>query len=316
MHIRRALIWILSTLSVFFIGDLICRLIVSCHLDNDSMDGIYGPVDHALRHFDDDIVILGSSVAVYNISAKAIEDSLGLKTYCAGAVGQSMDFHLIMLRAIVSQHKPETVILNIVPQNLCDASKKSMKHNKYLLPYYGMGIDGIDDALTESDRVEKALLSLYAYRFNHIWTRLLLYDVFRDDKARQQGSYTQGIPDRFPDYGYLGGDMAVSDYILTRLHKIIGICNDNGIDLIVTMAPLCALPPVGVDELTASKQCKAMARELGFAFYDDTRLPPFDRDSTLYHDWLHLNVNGTEIYTDTIIARIKAMRTNRRSALL
>ena len=307
MHIRRALIWTISTISVFLTCDFICRLIVTRMIGTDSMEGIYGPVDHALRHCDDDILILGSSVAVYDLSAPGLEDSLGMKTFCAGAVGQSLDYHLTLLKAITAIHRPKVIILTLIVQNLDNPHKTSLKHNKYLRPYFGMGIEPIDSVLTDGDCIETTMLSLYSYRLNHIWTRIVLYSLFDDDKARKNGSYTQPVPEVFPNYGYLPDDIIMSDYIKNQLHTFADICNRNGIHLIVTLAPLCALPPAGIAELSAVKQCRQMSIADNFTFYDDTFLPPFDNDSTLYHDWLHLNVNGTKIYTDTLVARLSSI---------
>ena len=77
----------------------------------------------------------------------------------------------------------------------------------------------------------------------------------------------------------------------------------NGVELTVVFAPRCVDRSIGTH--TVVEQVRELSGKYGFRFYDDTFLSPFDEVDTLFYDDRHVNINGSVIYTDSIINRLR-----------
>ena len=48
-----------------------------------------------------------------------------------------------------------------------------------------------------------------------------------------------------------------------------------------------------------------MASQYGAKVYVDSKLEPFATNPTLFYDNSHINIDGTKIYTDIVLSRLK-----------
>ena len=119
------------------------------YMDSHTLPGDYEMADHVLRGFDEDAVVLGSSVALNSINARTLQDSIGVTVFNGGANGQTFPFYLTMLKAVTQQKTPRKAILCLTPENL-DGTGIGGRYN-FLAPYYGRGIADIDRRMENDD---------------------------------------------------------------------------------------------------------------------------------------------------------------------
>ena len=87
-----------------------------------------------------DVVIFGSSRALYHYHSNLIGDSLGKVVYNAGRPAQSILYHNAMLKMMLKRHHPQMVILDI-NENEFVYEKRKYDIMSSLLPYYNQDAD-------------------------------------------------------------------------------------------------------------------------------------------------------------------------------
>ena len=271
------------------------------YMDSHTLPGDYEMADHVLRGFDEDAVVLGSSVALNSINARTLQDSIGVTVFNGGANGQTFPFYLTMLKAVTQQKTPRKVILCLTPENL-DGTGIGGRYN-FLAPYYGRGMADIDRRMENDDWRERLFLKSNFYRLNRIWFRILLYNFISAGIKGENGTIVKPIPPSFPPRRAFQGDFSMSAERRKDFEEFLKICRDKGIDLTVIFTPqYVEKPPL---RLSAAKEVEQLCHRYGARFFDDTLMQPFNSDSTLFYDDVHVNLNGTKIYTDTILPRFR-----------
>jgi len=299
---KKLVIWVAAVVATVAAADVAFGWLSGRYMAGRTLPGDYEMADHVLRHFDDDVAVLGSSVALNSINTRTVADSLGLTAFNGGANGQSFPFYLTMLKAMVQQKAPRSVLLGIIPSNLTDSGIGS-RYN-FLAPYYGTGLADIDSRMQEAGPAEKLLLKSNLYRLNRIWFRILLYNFASAGIKGENGFIAKGIPAAFPERFRPDELPGMSPERRKEFEEFAGICRDNGIGLTVMMTPRCVADG-DTAERRVIEEARAICRRYGFRLYDDTSLGPFRTDSTLFYDCNHINIDGSRIYTDTIINRMK-----------
>lgn len=298
---KHFIIWISVVVLTVLSVDLIFGIPFNNYTKNHKLPGDYESIEKVLRHNDADILVLGSSVALNSINTKALQDSLGCHTFNAGGNGQTFPFYLTMLQAAIEQKVPKKVLLCIQPNALSSAGIG----NRYniLAPYYGMGISDIDSNMSLNRIYDKYLLNITSYKFNKIWFRILLYHFITPDIRGENGYIGKPIPPSFPEKKPLKVK-EISKERKVELQKFMQICKDNNIDLMILFTPEYNNLNIKDKEKNVISQVKEIAGLYNVRVYNDIELKPFASDSTLFYDEAHININGTKLYTDTIIKRI------------
>ncbi len=298
---KKLLLWLGLVVVASVILDVIFGACFNRYMRSVTLPGDYEMTDHVLRSFDEDIVVLGSSVALNSIDTRTLEDSIGVKTFNGGANGQAFPFYLTMLKAVVGQKTPRRVVLGLIAPNLVD-SGAGIRYN-FLAPYYGSGIADIDSVMTSGSTTERIFLNSNFYRLNRIWFRILLYNFVSAGIKGENGFVAKPVPSVYPERIESADTLPMSASRRAEFEEFVDICSRNGIELTVVFTPRCAYPYRQVPPAIA--EAREICRSRGFELYDDTSLPGFDSDTTLFYDANHINIRGTKIYTDTIIGRIK-----------
>lgn len=299
---KKFLIWISVVIITVVIVDFSLGYFFKSYLSTHTLPGDYESVEKVLRHNDSDILVLGSSVALNSINTKALEDSLGLKSYSGGGNGQAFPFYLTILKGAIASHPPKTVVLCIQPSALTDEGV-GVRYN-FLAPYYGAGIADIDKNLNGVKKHNAIFMKSSLYKLNTIWFRILLYHFITPDIRGENGHIAKPLPPVFPTK-QPGEIKPFSNERLTQFKEFVDLCKENDIELIVLFSPLYN----NFDNLTDSNyavgQTASLAAESGFEMYNDIALEPFASSPELFYDNAHINFNGTKIYTDTLINRLR-----------
>lgn len=302
---KRLTFWLFLITVIVVTADILLGAALKHYMKKKTLPGDYEMVEHLLRNLDEDVIVLGSSVALNGINTQRLSDSLHIEAYNGGANGQTMPYFLTALKGVVAQKKPRMVILGLSPNNLCDTGLGT-RYN-LLAPYYGMGIADIDSCLMQKDAIQPFLLKSNLCRLNTIWFRIGLYFFAYHGTKCERGHVAKPVPTMFPTLEkHSGKQISMSQERERQFDEFVEICKSNQIPLVVLLAPHYTEKfPHAAYSVYGKLKSKSIKK--GFVYYDDTNLYPFDTDSTLYYDQAHIHGQGALIYTDTLIKRLRPL---------
>ncbi len=296
---KRLITWIGTIVLTLVVLDVALGLSFKYYMAHRGLPGDYEAIDYILHRNDNDILVLGSSVGLNSLNTKAIEDSLGIKTFNASANGQTLPFFVSMLKGIVNEkHKPKLIVLCLTLSNLTTTGLGD-RYN-FLAPYYGESIGDIDERLEELSPMESVFLKSNAYRLNTIWFRIFLYNFFSAGIKGENGYIGKPVPSVFPSKVRYPQE-SISDERYSEMSEFLSICRDNDIDLMIFLTPLYT----DDDNTREVERLRKQAEEFGAKVYNDVLIKPISSDSTLFYDHVHLNIEGTKTYTPIAIERIR-----------
>ena len=299
--LKKVGLWIAIVVGIVVAVDLLFGLAMKKYISTYRLKGDYRAVDHILTDSDDDeLMVLGSSVALNSINTKTLEDSLGIKIYNGGSNGQTMPYYQTLLEIIAGRPKLKTVIMGLAEINLTDHG--TGVRYRFLVPYYDTGYKPIDERLEGMSAMERVFLKSSLYRYNTMWFRILLYHFFEPGIKGANGFIAKDIPAFYPHKEILEQDMVMSDERACQLDSMAELCRKNGIRLIVCMTPRYEQRNIETD---VERNLRSRAARGDFELWFDIASTPLSADSTMFYDNTHLNYKGAEIYTSTIIERLK-----------
>jgi hypothetical protein len=275
------------------------------YLSKHSLPGDYLKIDYLMNQADEDMIILGSSVAINAYIPQIIEDSLGITCFNGGCSSQSLPFFRCMVESILSRHKPHSIVMAMQKEVLFGTD---MGRFNLLTPYYHQGNISIDYFLDKENGKKNVFLQSNLYRYNTIGWRILLSYVKSYDEMGQKGYMPHDIPkyapvleDRSRQVSYKRPLNPVHEECFL---KIIEMCKQAEVRLIVTVPPVYTkLQGKGrpFELLALEKLCENQQ----VPFINDSQLSFFLQHPDLFYDKIHLNYKGSEVYTNLFIQEIK-----------
>ena len=298
---KKILLWLIAALALTVFADFAIGFLMEKRISAGPLPGDYESVEHVLMHSDEELMVLGSSVALNSINTATLSDSLGITAFNGGANGQTFPFYLTMLKAMLeSNPNVKTVLLGMIENNLSDTG--TGKRYNVLAPYYGHDIADIDANMEGSEPLGGIFLKSNTYRLNNIWFRILLYHFMSAGIKGDNGFVAKDIPSIYPSLQVYDSEAKpISDERLGQFDDFTRSCRDKRVRLIVFLPPVYSR---GVQHPVV-ETLRQKSHADGFELWDDSMLQPFASDSTLFYDNNHLNINGAHIYTDTIIKRLR-----------
>lgn len=299
---KRFLIWISTVIITLFILDIVAGKLYSAYIKNHILPGEYGALEKILRHNDTDLLVLGSSVALISIDNKVLGDSLGLTTYNGGGNGQTFPFFTTMLKGALANRPPKQILLCVLPSDFTSHGL-GQRYNIFA-PYYGLRIADIDENLNKMDRHNTIFLQSTFYRLNKHWFRLFLYHFTMPNILGQDGHFARPLPPAYPTkYSVSIGEISAERK--KQLIEFLAICRRNHIKVTILFTPALIHYADLNDPTNAVHQVQEIAARFNASVYVDSNLEPFTTDPSLFYDNIHLNIEGTKIYTDTVLTRLK-----------
>lgn len=299
---KRFLIWISTIIISLFILDIVAGKLYSSYIKNHVLPVEYGAIEKILRHNDADLLVLGSSVALISLDNKVLGDSLGMTSYNGGGNGQAFPFFITMLKGALANRPPKEILLCVLPSDFTSVGLGS-RYN-ILAPYYGLNIADIDENLDKMNKHNPIFLQSTFYRLNKYWFRLFLYHFTTPNILGREGHFARPLSPAYPTkYSTHIGEISAERK--EQLIHFLSLCRDNDIKVTILFTPAFIHYVDQNDSTNAVHQVQEIASRFDAAVYVDSHLEPFTSDSHLFYDNLHLNIEGTKIYTDTILTRLK-----------
>jgi hypothetical protein len=310
MHImpKNKFILILSgTILLIVLFDHLFGLFVDYRLSEHKLPGDYAKIDYLMNEADEEMIILGSSIAINALIPQTIEDSLQISCFNGGCNSQNFPFFLCMTEEILKRHTPRYLVLCLRSPELAIGNNGRFN---LLKPYYHKKSRSIDSFLEQENGTETLFLKSALYRYNTIGWRILLYHFSSDDELGQKGFMPHATP-AFPpvlkdESRYTSFYRRLNEVHTTCFMSIIEKCKEAGVRLIVVTPPLYRKLPENGNPFELN-ELERLCREKNIPFLNDCQSPFFLSRPDLFYDNQHLNNKGSELYTRQFILEIGAL---------
>lgn len=312
---RTAVRVIVSVLAILLVLYLLQRLLMPKYMS--------GVVEGAMvaEYYDEkkdhDVVFIGDCELYENISPQILWDEYGINSYIRGTAQQLIWQSYYLMEETLTYEKPDVIVFNVL----------SMKYNEPQRETYNRMT--IDNMKWSKSKVGSILASMteeesfvdYVFpllRYHSRWKELTDEDLkyfWKTEPVTHNGYYMRVdvLPAENVPEGKLLADYDFGDNAYDYLDKIVELCEENGVELILVKAP--SLYPYWYEEWEV--QMEDYAKEHNLKYYnfleaiDEIGL---DFNTDTYDAGLHLNRSGAEkmsVYFGKILAEDHGMK-NRR----
>lgn len=299
---KKVFYFIISILIIVGCIDWVFGYFSRQYVESHTLPGDYKSIDYLLKEADEDIIILGSSIALNSTMPDIISDSTHLSCFNGGANGQSLPYFETMLECILKRYTPKYILLGMRAEELTGTGIGS-RYN-ILSPYFESGFPLIRENMEAQSHIEKYLLKSNLYRYNTIWWRILLYHfVNPGDGSSANGFVAKGIPLTYPTLTTETKRQKITTERINCFTRIIQKCKDKEIRLIVYFPPnykhYSEYPTPTIK--TVNEICK----QNDIPCFNDVADSMFLQNNKFFFDDIHLNKDGAFIYSQIIASRIR-----------
>lgn len=297
---KKVIAYIFFTILIVVFADIIVGIASTYYVKNHDLPGRYQPLDKLIKKVDTDVLLIGNSAIENSINPDIIQDSLGMSCYNGGIEGQGIFFFETMIDCALQRYSPKVIVLGFRPEEL----GKRVGDGIYdvLRPYYHVGFPSIDEHFNNAAPNERFLLQSSLYRFNTVWTRIILYSLFDRHTYTSNGFKEHNVPSVLPTLKTIKHTDKVMEGKLHSLERIISKCKRHGVKLIV------CFPPQYLEFIQQPIPSIAAVEELcknqDIACYADYNDSLFLSHPELFWDNGHLNKNGASIYSQMMVSRL------------
>ncbi len=297
---RKAAKFLLGVVMLVVLADVLFGVATRYYLSHYRLPGDYRSIDYVVRDAREQVMILGSSVALNSLMPGVVEDSLGLTCYNGAANGQQFPYYQTMADILFKRYTPRMIVLGITP-DVCSSPGIGDRYN-ILMPYYKTGNAFLDSCMESTIDYAPLLYRSSLIRYNTIWWRILLYHFVSADDSRQKGFVAKDVPLSLPELTETRLDLPMVDERREQLLQLFESCRDRGVELVIYFPPLYT-------RITGSNRCtrslEALCRDHGVRFIDDSQDAAFLEHPEWFHDNFHLNGNGARVYSRQFAGKLK-----------
>lgn len=253
----------------------------------------------------DEVVFLGDCEVYEAFSPAVLWQEYGITSRVCGTPQQLMWHSYAILEEVLKRSDPKVVVLGVY--GLIYDEPQSEAYNRMVfdhLPASRTKWQVLGDAMTEGESLASYLLPLL--RYHDRWSELSLRDVSLLLEAQEPvsvrgylvktdvvASDAPGHEGALPPYANAAGGMAL-DYF----ERIVSLCRENDIELVLVKAPTDSWRYPWHDEY--EQKAVALAEKYGLPYYNflnDINEIGLDFSTDTYDAGLHLNVYGAEKLT-------------------
>ena len=285
---------------LLILSDYMFGSMVNTYRDQHGLQGDYLPIEHVINDCADDVLVVGSSLALTSLKPSIVEDSLGVSCYNAGANDQTMIYYHTVLNSILNRYTPKMVLLALRPTDLLG---EDIRRYNILVPYYRRGYEEIDSVLESRNDKAKYLLRSNLYRYNTIWFRILLYHFMGNRTESDKGFIAHDKPLYPPCLKTSEENPEISENKLALFNDIVSRCKERNISLVVYFPPMY----IQYKEKTSTvKMVEAICKEHDIQCFYDTQDAVFMNHPEWFYDNNHLDYDGAVYYTKSFVHRLKS----------
>ena len=252
-----------------------------------------------------DVLFIGDCEVYESFVPAILWEEYGISSYVRGGAQQLVWHSYYMLEDALRYETPEVVVFNVLAL-------------KYGVPqreeYNRLALDGMEWSSVKVDAIKASMTDEEDF-LSYVFP-ILRYHSRWSDLSREDFAYAFGAKPAVSDSGYLMQTAVVpydptkdeipmtpSDYVLPEtsmayLDRMVTLCRENGITLVLVKAPTNAWQYHWFEEW--DEQVSAYAAENDLSYYnliDDAEAMGLDMSTDTYDGGVHLNVYGAEKLT-------------------
>jgi len=286
--------------------DVVLGLFIHIIFDKQK-SGKYFITTYALNKANQDILIFGNSHAAEHFNTPLMAEKMKLSVFNFGVQGENMLYYYPVIESMLSYHKPKLIILNL-DYNELNFNSDDYQRMAIFLPYFHQN-KFIDSAIFLMGQKQKYLALSSLYRYNSTVGYILLNS---SNKAYNKSYKSLGFD---PQYGNTCQSNATTDkenegnkkqnvkfdelktrYLLTLIKDI----RAAKIPLVITTTPLFT----GMGENVHRQKLEQLLKATGVKYWDYINNENFKGKCNLFTDKSHLNKEGADLFTNSIIRQI------------
>ena len=284
--------------------DILFGQLMSFYAKRYGLPGDYAKIEYMFKQSQDDVVIIGSSVAINSFMPSLMMDSMQMSVFNGGCNAQNIIFFRCMVEGLLQHHRPRGIILVLQPDDLSD---KQLGRIELLNPYYGQGAAFLDSVLLlQNEGKRSVFLHSNLYKYNTVWFRILLQSMLPKEEMANYGFVAKHKPNNLPvfeDNGDLPDNKDLFPLKVQCLKDIISHTRAEGVELLVVFPPYFKRL-INQGNPYSKQMIEAICRENGVPVIDDNQMAYFRDKPQLFYDTQHLNGDGARIYTGLFIDQL------------
>jgi len=237
------------------------------------------------------VVIIGSSKVMTDYSPSILQDNLGMDVFTSTADNSGISFQYCVADIILDRYQPKMMVLDIVPEYLfsdyCDWKES-------LFPFYDE-YPQVNEVINDSyDWKVRMALKSNLYKYNSILPRILIRYLVNKDRtivgyspreSRQEGFIPLNEDFSSPEKLY---------YKHPYLEKIVRKAKDRDVPLVMMVSPVYEKRAMDIE---SNKWFKTLCDSLEVPLISNVTVEGISGRPELFIDYLHLNKDGSEIYS-------------------
>lgn len=267
----------------------------------------YGDSFHSLPEDSMDVIVLGSSHAQYSFVPSFFYEDTGLYSYVLGSALQPLKVSYEMLKEALKTQSPKVVLLEIYTSTF---SSDLIDDYAYVIPEYqmtGQEKNNVIDMLPS----EKAITYKNEFINNHNnWININNIDELTDSHYSRDLAFgyvfkNVNLPVSntwFPNINENEVEVSLEEDNLNALNNIFELCKENGIELLLYMAPM---QDITEEAQSLRKEVWKFAEGKGINYIDFVELSRSLGYRIVAHsDGTHSTISGANIITNYLSSYI------------
>jgi hypothetical protein len=286
----------ITVIVVVIILYLLSKLLVPKYVDG-IVEGALVAEYYEEQRKDFDVVFVGDCEVYENFSPIKLWEEYGINSYIRGSAEQYIWQSYYLIEDTLRYEKPKVVVFNI--QSLQFNESQSEAYNRMTLEgmKWSMSkVKSIKASMTEDEHFIEYVFPLLRYHTR--WSELTTDDIrymFNTKKISHNGYYMRVDvkPVANVPTGRMLSDYSFGDNAWNYLDKMVELCKENDIELILIKAP--SLYPYWYPQW--DEQVKEYALDKGLTyinFLDIQDETGIDYNTDTYDAGLHMNLSGAE----------------------
>ncbi len=247
----------------------------------------------------EDIIMMGSSRMRHHYNPIIIEDSLGMTCYNAGEDGAGIILNYGYFKMITNRYLPKLIIYDVTNFDMYVGDDNS-KYLGWLRKFYDE--PGIKDIVCSVSKSEGLKNISYLYRYN---TRCIatLADFIHPVRSYVKGySPIEGILNYDPKQNNY--DERVADSLkLNYLSKLIDEAKERGVMIVFLASPQYDT----YEGNSYYHPVESLCEQKKVPFWNYFYCPVLSGNKLFFQDREHLNKEGSTIFTNMIVDRLKSL---------
>lgn len=252
---------------------------------------------YAIENTQADILIFGASRAQQQYNPVFFEERMLQSCYNVGRDGEPIFYYYAVLKSVLKRYSPKMIILDI-ENGVFKESQSSYDKLSILLPFYKDHPE-LRSIIELRSPYEKLKLQSKVYPYNSLLFKIALGNITVNKNDDIKGyvplKRSWNEPIRTVD---LSNKYQLDTNKINFYKAFINDCNKAQVKLYIVCSPYF-LHLIGND--ASILLAKQIADDKNVDFLDFSRDESFLKDSKLFDDSVHVNINGSKIFCNKLI---------------